>query len=187
MTNKNRHSASSHAHGLVRGMIRNTPYILLSTFLLFSLAAVVAGEVYGAYQALWWWDDMLHGVAGVIFSLTGFLLAYFLNGRYNMSISPLLIAAFAFTFAITIGALWEIFEFTIDVCLRTALQQWDLPADSILVGRDYQGAGLRDTMSDLLVTWAGASVTSIFIYLIYKYKRVAALAAMRHTFPWRKK
>lgn len=111
-------------------------------------------------------------------------MVYLFNGRYNMAISPLFVAAFAFTFAITIGVLWEIFEFSMDVFCHTALQQWDLPAHSILMGRGYQGVGLRDTMSDLIVTWAGASVTSILIYLVYKYKRASALAAMQHTFPW---
>lgn len=175
----------SHAHHFTRGMIRNTPYILVGTLLLFTLAAIVAGEIFGAYRALWWWDDMLHTLAGVIFSLVGFLMIYLFNGRYNMAISPLFVAAFAFTFAVTIGVLWEIFEFTVDVLYQTALQQWNLPAHSVLMGNSYQGVGLRDTMSDLIVTWIGAWVTSILIYLIYKYKRTSALAAMRHTFPWR--
>lgn len=130
---------------------------------------------------------MLHGVAGVILCLSGFLMVYFLNGRYNLTISPLLVATFAFTFAITFGVLWEIFEFTVDFFYHTALQQWNLPVNSILIGRDYQDVGLRDTMSDLIVTWVGASIASILIYLTYKYKRVVALAAMRHTFPWRKR
>jgi hypothetical protein len=186
MTAKNRRTSTSRIHMVVAGMVRNTPYLLLGTLLLFSMAAIVAGEIYGAYSALWWWDDMLHTLAGVIFSTTGFLIVYFLNGRYSMAISPLLIATFAFTFAITIGVLWEIFEFTIDLFFHTALQQWDLPMNSILMGQSYQGVGLRDTMSDLIVTWVGASVTSIFIYLIYKYKRVAALTAMRRTFFWQK-
>jgi hypothetical protein len=154
---------------------------------MFSLSAIVVGEMLGAYEALWWWDDMLHGLAGAIFGITGFLIVYFLNGRHSMAMSPLFIAVFAFTFAITIGVLWEIFEFTVDFFYHTALQQWDLPTNSILIGRDFQDVGLRDTMSDLIVTWVGASVASILIYLTYKYKRVAALAAMRHTFPWRKR
>lgn len=185
MKRKAQQSSHSHMHTLTQGMIRNTPYILIGTLLLFSLAAIVAGEMYGAYRALWWWDDMLHTMAGVILSLIGFLMVYFFNGHYNMAISPLFVAAFAFTFAITLGVVWEVFEFAMDVAFRTALQQWNLPPHSILIGRDYQGVGLRDTMSDLIVTWIGASVTSILIYLIYKYKRTSALAAMRRTFPWR--
>lgn len=177
----------STARTFTQGMIRNTPYILLGTLLAFSLAAIVAGEMLGAYKALWWWDDMLHSLAGAIFSIAGFLIVYFLNGRHSMAISPLFIAVFSFTFAITIGVLWEMFEFTVDFFLHTALQQWNLPVNSILIGRDYQGTGLRDTMSDLVVTWIGASVSSVFAYLVYKHKRIAALAAMRHTFPWRTK
>lgn len=186
MTPKIQPSSRSRVHTLTQGMIRNTPYIMIGTLLLFTLAAIVAGEMYGAYRMLWWWDDMLHTMAGVILTLIGFLMVYFLNGHYNMAISPLLVAAFAFTFAITLGVVWEIFEFVMDVTFRTALQQWNLPPHSILIGRDYQGVGLRDTMSDLIVTWIGASITSIIIYLIYKYKRTSALMAMQYTFPWRK-
>lgn len=187
MTTKNASPSPSHARKFVRGMIRRTPYLLLGTFLLFALAAIVAGEMFGVYKAIWWWDDMLHCLAGAIFGITGFLVVYFLNGRYSMAISPVFIAVFAFTFAVTVGVLWEIFEFTVDFFFHTALQQWNLPVNSILMGRSYQGTGLRDTMSDLIVTWIGASIVSVFTYLIYKHKPVVALTAMRQTFPWRKR
>ncbi len=66
-----------------------------------------------------------------------------------MDVSPLLVAVFAFTFAITMGVLWEIFEFAIDWVFGTTMQSWDLPHDTTLIGRAFQGSGLRDTMSDL--------------------------------------
>jgi uncharacterized membrane protein YjdF len=157
------------------------PNILLAALVAFALAALVAGEWLGAYDKFWWWDDMLHAVSGVIIGFIGFLVVYFLNARYRMTISPLLVAVFAFTFAVTIGVLWEIIEFMSDALLHTDMQRWNLPADAQLIGRSYQGVGLRDTMSDLIVSTIGALLTSTLGYFAYKYEKPTVLWVMRHT------
>lgn len=163
------------------GFARRAPNILLAVLISFVLAAVVVGEMLGAYQQFWWWDDMLHGISGVIVGIIGLLMVYFLNARYRMTISPLFVAVFAFTFAVTIGVIWEIIEFTIDALLGADMQRWNLPADAPLIGRDFQGSGLRDTMSDLIVAGIGSLLTSIFAYFAYKHKRPTVLSVMRHT------
>lgn len=167
-------------------MIRRAPNILFTTVLLFTLAATIAGEVFGAYRTLWWWDDMLHGLAGGLLCVIGFLAVYFLNERHNMTISPLFVALFAFTFGVTVSVLWEIFEFAADFTFHTAMQQWDLPNHSILIGHTYQGSGLRDTMSDLILAWAGATIAAIPMYALYKHRRTTALMVMRVSFAWYK-
>lgn len=176
----------SRAQALKQGMVRNAPNILFTTLILFTLAGTIAGEIFGAYRALWWWDDLLHGLAGSLLCIVGFLAVYFLNGRYNMAISPLLVAFFAFSFAISLGVLWEIFEFGVDYVFHTAMQQWDLPRHSILMGHAYQGTGLRDTMSDLILTWTGATIAAVPAYIFYKHRRTTALTVMRASFPWYK-
>ena len=105
-------------------------------------------------------------MAGVVTAMTGFLLVYFLNARYNMRINPLFIALFAFTFAITMGVVWEIIEFSFDVLLKTDMQRWYVPHGTPLIGRDYQGNGLRDTMSDLIVSCVGALAVSVIVQQI---------------------
>ena len=68
--------------------------------------------------------------------------------------SPILIVIFGFSFAVAIGSIWEIFEFTMD---------------SIL-GFNMQKSGLIDTMSDLIVDAIGAAVAAFvgYFYLIRK-------------------
>lgn len=163
------------------GFARKVPNILIGVLIAFVLASVVAGEFFNAYEHFWWWDDMLHTIAGVIIGIIGFLAVYFLNSRYKMTISPLFVAVFAFSFAITLSVVWEIIEFTIDVIFRTPMQRWNLPVDAQLIGREYQGVGLRDTMSDLIVGGIGSLISSVFAYFAYKHRKPTVLSVMRHT------
>ncbi|MDX9816200.1 MAG: hypothetical protein RBT06_04605, partial [Smithellaceae bacterium] len=118
-----------------------------------------------------------------IIGFIGFIAIYKINGKYSMNISPLLVAVFSFTFAITIGVFWEIFEFVLDVFFETTLQSWDLPETEILMGASYQGSGLRDTMSDLIVNSMGALLTSFICYFLYKKEKKKTLQMMREIFP----
>jgi len=167
-----------------RFAIENARYIVLAMVLLLVVGAIGAGEMLHAYEKLWWWDDMLHTAAGFILGIVGFLLIYLLNARYKMAISPLLVAVFAFSFAISICVLWEIFEFAMDALFGTSMQQWRLPSNAILMGQRYQGSGLRDTMSDLIVAWCGATAAAVLAYVAYRHKKQASLGIMRRTFPW---
>ncbi|GHU72785.1 hypothetical protein FACS189450_11230 [Spirochaetia bacterium] len=47
------------------------------------------------------------------------------------------------------------------------------------MGRPYQGSGLRDTMSDLIVDSIGAFITSVITYHLYKNKRKETLEKMQ--------
>jgi uncharacterized membrane protein YjdF len=96
-----------------------------------------------------------------------------------VNISPLLIALFAFTFSVTMGVMWEVLEFFLDVLTGSAHQKWDLPETTMLIGKPYQGSGLRDTMSDLIVDSIGALVTSIITYHLNKYQSKKILAQMQ--------
>jgi uncharacterized membrane protein YjdF len=112
----------------------------------------------------------------------GFIVIYTINRRYSINLNPLLVALFSFNFAITLGVMWEILEFTSDVFFRTASQKWDLPDTAILLGKSYQGSGLRDTMSDLIVDSIGALITSFITYFLYKNKRIKTLNRMEKMF-----
>ena len=163
-------------------IVRNAPKALIISLIIFVLFALVAGEVFKAYETFWWWDDMLHTASGVLVGLVGFLAVYFFNARYNMHISPLFVAVFAFTFAITVGVFWEIVEFTLDATFGLDMQRWNLPANAMLIGRDYQGSGLRDTMSDLIVAGIGALFSATFAHYAYKHEKPTSLGVMRRLF-----
>lgn len=158
------------------------PQVLMLSIIIFSYSGLFLGSGLNFYSKFWWWDDLLHTVSGVIAGLVGFLLVYYLNARHNMNISPLFVAVFAFTFAIAIGVAWEVFEFSWDWAFKTNMQRWAYQ-DSMLIGHDWQGTGLRDTMSDLIVDTVGALVASVFCYRLYKKDRTRALDMMQQTFP----
>lgn len=119
---------------------------------LFVFASLYLGEVQSFYQRVWWWDIALHFSAGLLMGILGFLLVYLLNEsrRVDVYMTPGFIAFFAFTFAVTIGTVWEIFEFVMDQTLRTNMQK---PMMGDL-------SGLVDTMWDMIVNSIGAFIIS---------------------------
>lgn len=118
----------------------------------FAFASLYLGEIQGFYEKFWWWDVALHTSAGLLMGIVGFLLVYILNEtkRVELRITPGFIAFFAFTFAVTIGTLWEIFEFSMDKLLGLNMQKPMLGDPS----------GLTDTMWDMIVNAIGAFVIS---------------------------
>lgn len=120
---------------------------------LFSFAALYLGEVQQFYQRLWWWDMALHGTAGLLMGIIGFLMVYILNetDRVRLKLSYGFVAFFAFLFAISIGTFWEIFEFSVDEIFSMNMQKPMFGDPS----------GLTDTMWDMIVNAGGALIISL--------------------------
>jgi hypothetical protein len=121
--------------------------------ILFVFASLFLGEVRNYYIRLWWWDLALHGTAGLLLGLLGFQIVYVLNETTgpHMRMRPLFVALFSFAFAIAIGTLWEIFEFAMDQSFGLVMQK-PVPGDP---------SGLSDTMWDMVVNAAGATIISV--------------------------
>lgn len=154
------------------------PDILEIVIIVFIYAGLFLSVRFNLYYTYFWWDDLLHALSGIIIGFIGSIVIYKLNYKYSMDISPLLVAVFSFAFAVTLGVMWEILEFMSDVFIGTANQKWNLPVTEIMMGKSYQGSGLRDTMSDLIVNSVGALITSLVTYYLYKNKKKEALAEM---------
>lgn len=122
----------------------------------FIFASIFLGEVYGYYTRFWWWDIALHTTSGFLLGITGFLLVYLLNENdtIHMQMQPGFVAFFAFMFALGMGALWEIFEFSMDQLFGTNMQKPMFGDHS----------GLTDTMYDLIVDAIGALIISVLGY-----------------------
>lgn len=118
---------------------------------LFIYAGLFLGEVHKYYTKFWWWDVILHTTSGILFGFLGFLILFILYHTNKIKAKPFTIAIFSFSFALAIGTIWEIFEFSMDY----------------FFGLNMQKSGLADTMGDLIVNSLGALFTSIigFIYL----------------------
>ncbi len=119
--------------------------------ILFIYATLFLGSVQDFYSYFWWWDILTHGFSAIVFGFIGFTVLYFMVNRHELRARPWAIAIFSFSFAIAIGAIWEIFEFSMDQ----------------FFGLNMQKSGLIDTMGDLIVDFLGAlfSSTIAFIYL----------------------
>ncbi|MCZ0812132.1 MAG: hypothetical protein ACQEVT_12820 [Pseudomonadota bacterium] len=118
---------------------------------IFVAGTLFLGEVFDFYGRLWWWDMAMHASSAIGFGLIGFLLVFMMFQGDRYAAPPIAVAFFAFCFGMTIGTLWEIFEFGMDQ----------------LFGFNMQKSGLLDTMSDLIVNMIGAVIgaASGFAYL----------------------
>lgn len=117
---------------------------------LFIFLSLFMGWVHGYYLRFAWWDSALHVGSGLLLGILGFTLVWALNQNpaAQVHLRSGFIAFFAFTFAVAAGALWEIFEYAMDVWFQA----------------DMQWGGLEDTMWDLILDVASAAVISVLGY-----------------------
>jgi uncharacterized membrane protein YjdF len=147
----------------------NVPGFMHIVFVVFLYAAIYLGEVRSFYYHIPHWDTVLHTFSGAMIGALGFSVVRLLNDSEKVSInlSPLFVAIFAFSFALAIGALWEVYEFSFDKLLGLNMQKFAYEDGSLRVGRD----ALSDTMKDLIVDALGALGTSIMGYISLRFKK----------------
>jgi len=172
------------------------PSTLEIIVLLFIFSAEILGEIHNYYMIVPYWDTVLHAINGFLFAAFGFSLLDIVNRnpKFKFQLSPFYLAVVAFCFSMTIGVLWEFFEFGCDMLFGTDTQKdfiintissVKLNPDGLNVptiingitqttvnGNDlgingYLDIGLMDTMKDLLVNFVGAVIFSIigFFYI----------------------
>ena len=178
------------------------PPALEITILCFIFAAEILGEVNAFYVNVPHWDTMLHTLNGFLAAAVGFSMVLLLNDdeRLTFDLSPFFLALVAFCFSMTIGVLWEFFEFSMDYFFHTDMQKDTIihnlytvaldttRANKVVAVKDIQDVvingeslglggyldiGLIDTMKDLFVNFVGAVVFSVtgFFYARSKGKK----------------
>ena len=181
------------------------PSTLEIIILLFIFAAEILGELKCYFITYPHWDSMLHTTTGFLCAATGFALIDILNrnSRIKFQLSPIYVALAAFCFSMTVGVLWEFFEFGMD-----RLFLWDMQKDTVVSsitsvmldptnsnipvtidgitsvtinGQElgfggYLDIGLYDTMEDLFVNFIGAVVFSTIGYFYIKQRGKGTLA-----------
>ena len=115
------------------------PASFLTATIVFVYATLFLGEVGGFYERFWWWDVVLHTGSAIGFGLIGATILILLFRQGKVQASPVLVSVFVFSFALAVGAVWEIFEFAMDTFFNLSMQK----------------SGLRDTMADLIVDSVG--------------------------------
>ncbi|SEL89058.1 hypothetical protein SAMN05443999_10968 [Roseovarius azorensis] len=129
----------------------DVPPSFLTAIVIFVGATLFMGEVLDFYNRFWWWDIAMHGGSAIGFGLIGFVAVFMMFQGDRYAAPHWAIAFFAFAFALSIGTLWEIFEFAMDQTFGTNMQK----------------SGLMDTITDLIVNTIGAALgaASGFAYL----------------------
>lgn len=181
------------------------PTTLEIIILLFIFAAEILGELEGYFITYPNWDTMLHTTTGFLCAATGFALIDILNrnSRIKFQLSPIYVALAAFCFSMTVGVLWEFFEFGMDRLFHLDMQK-DTVVQSItsvmldptnsntpitidgihsvaVNGNDlgfdgYLDIGLYDTIEDLFVNFIGAVTFSVIGYFYIKHRGKGKLA-----------
>ncbi len=145
--------------------IPNSIYVLYYVFL---YCAVFLGEVLSFYYRVPHWDTLLHTFSGGALASLGLILVMNLNdmAHSHVRLSPFFIALFAFCFALALGAIWEIYEFTIDSVMGLNMQKYLTDEGVPLVGRE----ALLDTMKDIVSDAGAALVVVVAGYVSLKRK-----------------
>jgi len=105
------------------------PSVLEVIVLVFVFSAEILGEISSFYEIFPFWDTVLHTMNGFLAAAIGFSLVDLLNrsDRVKFELSPLYLAIVSFCFSMTIGVIWEFFEFGMD-----QLFGFDMQKDAIV-------------------------------------------------------
>lgn len=142
------------------------PVRFFAWIVIFTFATIFLGEAFDFYTRFWWWDVVLHGGSAMAFGLIGFLFVFTLFQGDRYAAPAWAVAFMSFSFAITIGAIWEIFEFAMDQ----------------IFGLNMQKTGLMDTMWDLIVDTIGAAVGAMAGFFYLRGRELGGLTAALREF-----
>lgn len=155
---------------LLPPLVERTFHLTLPTTLevlvfAFVFCAEILGEIECYYMRFAFWDTMLHTVNGFMFAAFGFCLVdiFNRNKRFRFELSPIFLSIVAFCFSMTIGILWEFFEFSGDALLATDMQKDFIIRRVSTVALDATNSNtpvvIRDIVSTQIQTANGQVIT----------------------------
>ncbi len=181
------------------------PAGLEAVILIFIFSAQILGEINAFYVKIPIWDTILHTTNGFLMAAIGFAMIDIFNRseKFSIQMSPYFVAFVAFCFSMTVGVVWEFFEFSMDWFFDMDMQKdWivdtvnsvklnpdgenvpiHVPIESLVVNGDewalggYLDVGIVDTMKDLIVNFIGAVVFSAIGIVYLKNRGKSTIAA----------
>ena len=162
------------------------PPLLEVIITLFATGANIGGEMFELYLRFPWWDSVLHILWGFLGAVFGYA---FLKMAQKQELTPLGALIGALGFSALTSVCWEFFEYFMDVVFHMDMQKsaWFTAASSLLLnpkgtnqtvtvevesvlvnGEMWPGLldiGLKDTMSDLLLNFAGSIPAAALVML----------------------
>ncbi len=177
------------------------PNTLEIIIMIFVFSAEILGEVNNFYGIIPFWDTILHTLNGFLMAAIGFSLFDILNDKLkSIQLSSIYLCLFSFCFSMTVGVIWEFFEYGMDKTFNYDMQKDEyineiyttkLDNNNKVVSIDdikytvlydennkqlvnlngYLDIGLNDTMKDLIVNFIGAIIFNIFGYAYLKNRK----------------
>ncbi len=100
------------------------PSLLEIILLLMIFTSTILGEINNFYVRIPHIDTLMHTLNGFLSAGIGFSLVYLLNENVDLiKLSPLFVAIVSFCFSMTVGVLWEFYEFGFDLIFKTDMQK----------------------------------------------------------------
>lgn len=163
------------------------PETLEIIVLLFIFAAEILGEISAFYEKVPFWDSMLHTVTGFLAAAIGFALVDVLNRntRFKFMLSPVYMAVVAFCFSMTVGTLWEFFEFFMDQVFNLDMQKdfvvSTVASVSLSPADSNEIVSIKDIVSTVVTDKAG-NVYNFADYGINGYLDIGIIDTMKDLF-----
>lgn len=144
--------------------ISNTLYliVLLTTFL-----SVGGGFIFRFYIIFNYYDTVIHFLNGGIIVIIAFAILKYFARDDSRNTASLIIGAVLV--AISVGTIWEIYEFAVDIIVDGSNMQrfQNVHTGELLIGQK----ALMDTMVDLIVDTLGAILAGFILYIDKKNGR----------------
>ena len=139
-------------------LVSDTLYkIILLSFIL----SMGGGFIFRFYQIFNYYDTVVHFLNGMILVIIVFVALEFVSDESEKYIIPIIVIAILAS--ISLGTLWEISEYLLDLIVpNNNMQRFQ----DVKTGIDYIGQmALKDTMIDLIVDTLGALLAGVLLYL----------------------
>lgn len=115
---------------------------------------IFLGEVLMFYERVSIWDNVLHFYGTAVVAILAFMIVYTLHYTKKLRLTLPFIGLFTVTFALAVGSLWEIAEFTVDAVFAENTQK-----------------GLADTMWDLVYDLIGGVFIAVLGMLYVRFTK----------------
>lgn len=137
--------------------------------LVFLILSNYMGGQLGFYDTVPWWDEMLHFSYGFVFAWIGYkIISDFLISRHVKK-DIFIIILFSFCFSVTIGVLWEVYEYIADLILKNYFIENGITFMQADLGSSENR--ITDTMNDLIIEIISAFSLNIIVFFYLTRKQ----------------
>ena len=133
---------------------RRLSNVIFLTYEIYAIFSGVLGVCVNFYSLIWFYDIVIHLIAGYVFSLLGIL--FLLKIEDYKKLNPWTIIVVCLSITLAIELIWEIAEWTV------SLFGFDVQGEFV---PGYNASLVTDTMEDILCNFIGGIVFSIHLII----------------------